>query len=170
MHWLSKCIRLMFPEVLRPKSWGAAGEFHNGGNGNIGLNTTMLMTVGWDFTFMDGIRDRNTGIWKNISIYATGKVALRHPFIKSELRKPDYDQARETVSVEVINPSTSNSGINCKVKGEIVGENISFEKSFRGDSGRTKTGYFFSGRVSATCDEFSSLVVAGQQRTANYMI
>lgn len=61
------------------------------------------MTVGWDFTFMDGIRDRNTGIWKNISVYATGKVALRHPFVKSELRKPDYDQARETVSVEVIN-------------------------------------------------------------------
>ena len=35
------------------------------------------MTVGWDFTFMDGIRDRNTGIWKNISLYATGRVALR---------------------------------------------------------------------------------------------
>lgn len=52
------------PGSAKPKSWGAAGEFHNGGNGNIGLNTTMLMTVGWDFTFMDGIRDRNTGIWK----------------------------------------------------------------------------------------------------------
>ena len=140
------------PGSTKPKSWGAAGEFHNGGNGNIGLNTTMLMTVGWDFTFMDGIRDRNTGIWKNISIYATGKVALRHPFIKSELRKPDYDQARETVSVEVINPSTSNSGINCKVKGEIVGENISFEKSFRVIRGEQKL-------VTFSPDEFPQLVM-----------
>ena len=140
------------PGSTKPKSWGAAGEFHNGGNGNIGLNTTMLMTVGWDFTFMDGIRDRNTGIWKNISIYATGKVALRHPFIKSELRKPDYDQARETVSVEVINSSTSNSGINCKVKGEIVGENISFEKSFRVIRGEQKL-------VTFSPEEFPQLVM-----------
>ena len=30
------------PGSTKPKSWGAAGEFHNGGNGNIGLNTTMV--------------------------------------------------------------------------------------------------------------------------------
>lgn len=58
------------PGTTMPKSWGAVGEYHNGGNGNIGLNTTMLMSIGWDFTFMDGIRDRNTGIWKSISIYS----------------------------------------------------------------------------------------------------
>ena len=65
------------PGTTAPKPWGAAGEFHNGGNGNIGLNTTMLMSVGWDFTFMDGIRDRNTGIWRGISLYATGGVTAR---------------------------------------------------------------------------------------------
>lgn len=119
------------PGSAKPKSWGAVGEFHNGGNGNIGLNTTMLMTVGWDFTFMDGIRDRNTGIWKNISLYSTGKVALRHPFVKSELRKPGYDQAREFVSVEVVNPTTGFNPINCTVKGEILGENITFEKKLK---------------------------------------
>ena len=140
------------PGSAKPKSWGAAGEFHNGGNGNIGLNTTMLMTVGWDFTFMDGIRDRNTGIWKNISLYATGRVALRHPFVKSELRKPDYDQARETVSVEIINPSTSNRVISCKVKGEIEGENITFEKTFRLMRGEEKTATF-------SPEEFPQLII-----------
>ncbi len=45
------------PGSTEPKSWGAPGEFRNGGNGEIGLNTTMLMSVGWDFTFMDGIRE-----------------------------------------------------------------------------------------------------------------
>lgn len=135
-----------------PKTWGATGEFHNGGNGNIGLNTTMLMTVGWDFTFMDGIRDRNTGIWRNISLYTTGKVALRHPFVKSELRKPDYNESKESVSVEVINPSDNYNGINCTVKGEIVGENIKFEKNVLLLRGERK-------EISFTPDEFPQLVI-----------
>jgi hypothetical protein len=119
------------PGTAQSKKWGAPAEFRNGGNGNIGLNTTMLMSVGWDFTFMDGIRDRNTGIWKSISLYTTGKVALRHPFVKSELSKPGYDVARECISVEVINPTTSIDTMTCVVHGEIVGENISFRKSIR---------------------------------------
>ena len=147
-----KVLPVDVPGIAKPKSWGAVGEFQNGGNGNIGLNTTMLMTVGWDFTFMDGIRDRNTGIWKNISLYTTGKVALRHPFVKSELRKPGYDQARESVSVEVINPSTSNSGVNCLVKGEILGENITFEKKVRLIRGEEKI-------VEFTPEEFSQLII-----------
>lgn len=140
------------PGSAKPKSWGAIGEFHNGGNGNIGLNTTMLMTVGWDFTFMDGIRDRNTGIWRNISLYSTGKVALRHPFVKSELRKPDYDQAREFVSVEVVNPTTGFNPINCTVKGEILGENITFEKKVKVMRGEDKV-------LSFSPEEFPQLVI-----------
>ena len=50
------------PGLAMPKSWGAAGEWHNGGDGWIGQNVTQLMTVGWDFSIGDGIRDRNTGI------------------------------------------------------------------------------------------------------------
>ena len=47
------------PGTIMQKSWGAAGEWHNGGDGWIGQNVTQLMTVGWDFTYEDGIRDRN---------------------------------------------------------------------------------------------------------------
>lgn len=140
------------PGSYKPKTWGATGEFRNGGNGNIGLNTTMLMTVGWDFTFMDGIRDRNTGIWKSIYLYSTGRVAMRHPFIKSELRKPGYDQASETVSVELVNPSTSNRTLNCKVRGEILGEGISFEKSVKLIRGENKEVVF-------TPKDFPQLVI-----------
>ena len=123
------------PGTIKQKQWGAAGEFHNGGDGNIGLNTTMLMSVGWDFTFLDGIRDRNTGIWKSISLYATNKAVIRNPFIRSELLKPEYSEAAETVSVEVINPTTSS--VKCLVSGEITGENIRFSKEinlFRGET------------------------------------
>ena len=77
-----KVVPVDIPGTTKPKSWGAPGEFRNGGNGDIGLNTTMLMSVGWDFTFMDGIRDRNTGIWRDISLFTTGKIALRNPFVK----------------------------------------------------------------------------------------
>lgn len=121
------------PGTIKPKNgkpFGATGEFQNGGNGDIGRNVTQLMTVGWDFTFLDGIRDRNTGIWKDISIFATGKAILRHPFVKSGLNKPDYDQSRQTISVEVAYPNylPQNRRQKVKVIGEIKEGNIRFEK------------------------------------------
>jgi len=137
------------PGTKMLKKWGAAGEFHNGGDGNIGYNTTMLMTVGWDFTFLDGIRDRNTGIWRSVYLYSTGKVALRHPFVKSDLNAPAYDESRETVSVEVVNPTVDS--IYCVVKGEIDG-GITFSKemlSFRGGHQE----------VVFTPEEFSQLII-----------
>ncbi len=93
-----------FPGTTMPKYWGAVGEWHNGGDGWIGQNVTQLMTVGWDFTYEDGIRDRNTGIWKSIRLYASGPAQLRAPMVKSALNAPLYDLARETLSVEVHNP------------------------------------------------------------------
>ena len=121
------------PGTIKPKNgkaFGATGEFQNGGNGDIGRNVTQLMTVGWDFTFLDGIRDRNTGIWKDISIFATGKAILRHPFVKSGLNKPEYNQSRQTISVELAYPNylPQNKRQKVKVIGEIKEENIRFEK------------------------------------------
>ena len=139
------------PGTIAYKEWGAAnGEYHNGGDGNIGLNTTMLMSVGWDFTFNDGIRDRNTGIWRSISLYATDKAVLRHPFVKSELTKPNYNVAKETISVEVTNPTQR--GINCTIMGEILGENITFSKDISLFRGETK-------EVTFTPEEFSQLII-----------
>lgn len=107
------------PGGLKQKGWGATGEFRNGGNGEIGRNTTMLMTTGWDFFYLDGIRDRNTGIWKNISIFSTDRLLLKYPFVKSELEKPDYKRSNQTLSVEVSNQNYG--GQSCTVEGEIVG-------------------------------------------------
>ena len=107
------------------KAWGAANnEFRNGGDGEIGKNVTMLMAVGWDFTLNDGVRDRNTGIWRSLSFFTTGRAALGHPFVRTTLAKPAYDSADLTVSVEVENPTTAN--VNCKVIGEIAGTDIRF--------------------------------------------
>ena len=132
-----KVIPVDIPGTNKPKPWRARGENRNGGDGNIGLNTTMLMSVGWDFTFKDGIRDRNTGIWKSVSLYTTNKLALRHPFIKSSLSKPNYDKAAETISVEVFNAAMRT--VKCVVKGEILGTNIQFHKTVDMLRGEDKT-------------------------------
>ncbi|WP_080905392.1 glycoside hydrolase family 2 protein [Parabacteroides sp. Marseille-P3160] len=144
------------PGTIKPKGKKAIGalnnEFQNGGNGEIGKNVTQLMTVGWDFTFLDGIRDRNTGIWKDISVYTTGNVALRHPFVKSDLSKPGYDLSKQTISVEVINPNANWTVQEVTVRGEIKGENITFEKQIQLIRGQKKEIIF-------TPEEYPQLVI-----------
>jgi mannosylglycoprotein endo-beta-mannosidase len=108
------------------KQSGAVGENSNGGNGEIGRNVTMLMSVGWDFTAPDGIRDRNTGIWRDVELYATGDVVLEHPFTWSSLPLPDTSSARQTISVEVVNATNNpQSGL---LSGTIPGTGIRVEK------------------------------------------
>jgi hypothetical protein len=141
------------PNGKEGKKWGASNnEFRNGGNGEIGKNVTMLMTVGWDFSYLDGIRDRNTGIWKDISIFTTGKFYLRHPFVKSDLSKPGYDRSKQTISVEVSNPNTSWSNEKVKIAGRIMPGNISFEKEVELFRGETKEVVF-------TPEEFPQLTI-----------
>ena len=108
------------------KSNGAVGENSNGGNGEIGKNVTMLMSVGWDFTLPDGVRDRNTGIWRDIEVYATGNVVLENPFVQTKIPLPDTSSAKQTVSVEVLNATnTVQKGI---LKGIIVETKGTFQQ------------------------------------------
>lgn len=110
------------PGTLAGRTWGAGKEFHNGGDGWIGRNVTMLMSAGWDFTFYDGVRDRNTGIWKDIKIYQTREASVFNPFVRSQLSHPNYDEARETISVEVVNNTMGE--LNFDVEAEIEGTGI----------------------------------------------
>lgn len=136
------------PGTSLPKSWGAVGEWHNGGDGWMGQNVSQLMTVGWDFTYKDGIRDRNTGIWKSIRLYSTGNIQLRNPFVTSQLAHPNYDKAAETVSVDVFNPNTQTfEGI---VRGKILNTDIQLEKKIKLMRGEHKT-------ITFTPEEFPQL-------------
>jgi len=72
--------------------------------------------------------------------------------VKSELNAPHYNIARESISVEVVNPLTTVDTITCLVKGEIVGENIYFEKSVRILRGEEKI-------LTFTPEEFPQLVM-----------
>lgn len=118
----------------------AVGENRNGGDGKIGQNVTMLMSVGWDFTFSDGIRDRNTGIWKDIAIYPVDVVELRDPFIKSELSMPDMKSCRQDITVEAINQTEMlQTGV---VTAVIDGMDINIEKTVELAPHETKTVHF----------------------------
>ncbi|MBX3007067.1 MAG: beta galactosidase jelly roll domain-containing protein [Melioribacteraceae bacterium] len=112
--------------MLKDKRPGAVGENHNGGDGMIGKDVTMLMSVGWDFTATDGIRDRNTGIWRDVELYATGDVVMENLFVQTKLPLPDTTSSLQTVSVEVVNcTDKEQSGI---LKGIIEENKITFEK------------------------------------------
>ena len=80
------------------KQWGAANEWSNGGDGEIGRDVTMLMSAGWDFTFSDGIRDRNAGIWRDITFFATDEVRIDAPFVRTKL---NADMSEAELELEV---------------------------------------------------------------------
>jgi len=123
-----------FPGRPGKKVWGAPGEYNNGGDGNIGLNSTMLMSVGWDFTFWDAVRDRNTGIWRSISMYTTGKYTLQDPFVRTSLAHPNYDSAELNIQVDVNSRYLDSPWVRkARIVGEIDGPDgkptgIRFEK------------------------------------------
>lgn len=55
-----------------------------GGDLEIGLDAaTMYQTVGWNFTFSDGVRDRNMGIHRNVFVSTTGPIQVRDPFVST---------------------------------------------------------------------------------------
>jgi hypothetical protein len=119
------------PGVPKQKRWGAAnGEWRNGGDGEIGRNVTMLMSVGWDFTFSDGIRDRNAGIWRDITFFATGDVRLDAPYVRSKLNA-DHSAADLTLELDVHNASFR-LGL-AKRKGRVVAEVEGTDVRFEGD-------------------------------------
>ncbi|MET4082758.1 mannosylglycoprotein endo-beta-mannosidase [Pedobacter sp. UYP30] len=129
---------------------GAPGENHNGGDGEIGKNVTMLMSVGWDFTSPDGIRDRNTGIWRDVELYTTGDVVLENPFVQTKLPLPDTTTSSQTISVEVKNATKKiQTGI---LSGNILESKSNFSKKVTLQPNETKT-------ITFSPKEYKSLII-----------
>ena len=61
-------------------------------------------TTGWD-DHNPQPPDLNMGLWRKIYISATGPVALRHPYVSTNLDLPSLDVAHLTVSTHVSNRS-----------------------------------------------------------------
>lgn len=80
-------------------------------------------TTGWD-DHNPQPPDLNMGIWEDVFISSTGPVAIRHPYVSTDLNLPALDKALLTVSVKLLNISDR------QIDGVVIGriENIQFKK------------------------------------------
>lgn len=81
-----------------------AGPGLNGGAMTID-GPTFSASEGWDW--IPSVRDRNTGVWQDVVLQASGDVRLGDPHVMTVLPKPDNSLAELTFSVPVINDSAA---------------------------------------------------------------
>lgn len=87
-----------------------------GGDGTIARSVTMQFTAGWDW--ICPIRDRNTGIWDEVSLEKTGPVDMLDPFVKTKVpgkRLPAGEQSPAYISHSVDLTNISDKSIFGKV-------------------------------------------------------
>jgi hypothetical protein len=82
----------------------SAGPGENGGNLAID-GPTFIASEGWDW--IPGIRDRNTGIWQDVELKATGRLRLLDPHVVTRLPLPRTDAADVSIVVGVENRAAS---------------------------------------------------------------
>ncbi len=90
-----------------------AGTGNNGGNSALD-GPTFLCAIGWDW--IPGIRDRDTGIWRPVSLTASGPVVIDDPYVASTLPLPRTDSADLSLEATVRNATDQPES------GELVGE------------------------------------------------
>lgn len=84
---------------------------------------TFQCTEGWDW--IPPIRDRDSGIWQDVILRATGPVTIEDPQVITQLPLPDVSRAQVTVKTGLENLSDSVQ------KGKLEGsfEGVTFEQS-----------------------------------------
>ena len=121
------------------KPWGAPGEWSNGGDGEIGRDVTVLMGAGWDFMFSDGIRDRHVGIWKDIVLFATDKIRIDAPYVRTKLNDA-MDEAELTLEVDLVNASQKwGDTLSGVLEAEVAGTDVRFSKRMSFYRGERRT-------------------------------
>ena len=97
-----------------------------GPNGGVtGLDgPTFLCSIGWDW--IPTIRDRDSGIWQDVELSASGPVVVADPVVTSELPLPRTDTADLTVQATLRNTTgTSQSGLlSGSIEGVRFAENV----------------------------------------------
>ncbi|MGA2864082.1 MAG: malectin domain-containing carbohydrate-binding protein [Verrucomicrobiota bacterium] len=93
----------VFPQPHPGASHDKAIATGTGPNGGVTAldGPTFLCTVGWDW--IPTIRDRDTGLWQEVTLAASGPVVIQDPFVTSELPLPRVDSAALTVQATLRN-------------------------------------------------------------------
>ena len=107
-----------------------AGPGENGGMQTLD-GPTFAATEGWDW--IPGIRDRNTGIWQDVTLTATGAVEVGDLQVVTTLPKPDRSEA----DIEIEAPLTNTSA--AFVEGDLTAnfDNVKVSKHVKLEPGET---------------------------------
>ncbi|HEX4020375.1 MAG TPA: LamG-like jellyroll fold domain-containing protein [Acidobacteriaceae bacterium] len=85
---------------------------------------TFMATEGWDW--MPAIRDRDTGLWQNVHLLATGRVEIEDTQVITRLPLPDISQAYITVNIPLKNVASEpvHGKLTASFEGVIVSKEI----------------------------------------------
>jgi hypothetical protein len=108
--------------IVYPPDYPGNPNGGQGGDGQIARNVTMQFTPGWDW--IQPVRDRNTGIWDEVSLTVAGAVRVQHPYVVTRVpgvRQPDGTQkdafVRTTVEVENTSAAPQSGTLVCETNG-----------------------------------------------------
>jgi hypothetical protein len=96
-------------------------------------NPTYHASAGWDW--MPTIRGRNTGIWADVYLTASGAVTIENPFVSTTLPLPDTSRADVSVEATLINHG--NGSVSGVLRGSFGA--ASFQTLVSLDAGASKT-------------------------------
>jgi exo-1,4-beta-D-glucosaminidase len=82
--------------------------------------------------------DKNMGLWREVSLVASGPVAMRYATVVSKLNLPATDRAELTVTAQLKN--TTNAAVEGKLRGQIEG--VPFEQKVELAANETKDAIF----------------------------
>ena len=107
--YLKKDSTNLLAVIVYPPDYPGNANGGQGGDGLIARNCTMQYTPGWDW--IQPVRDRNTGIWDEVSITTTGAVRVQNPYVITKvpgIRQPEGNQkdAFLETTVELENTSS----------------------------------------------------------------
>ncbi len=104
-----------------------------GGDAQIARNCTMQYTPGWDW--IQPVRDRNTGIWDEVSLTTTGDVRVQHPYVVTKVpgvRQPnDSKQAPAYLETSVELKNVTKQAVEGTVTAEYDGKKIARKVSLK---------------------------------------
>lgn len=93
----------------------------------------MQYTPGWDW--IQPVRDRNTGIWDEVSLTTTGDVRVQHPYVVTKVpgvRQPnDSKQAPAYLETSVELKNVTKQAVEGTVTAEYDGKKIARKVSLK---------------------------------------
>jgi len=112
--------------IVYPPDYVGNPNGGQGGDGVIARNVTMQFTPGWDW--IQPVRDRNTGIWDEVTITTSGAVRLQHPYVVTRVpgaRSPEGAQKDAFVNTSAELENTTSSPLTGQLVCETNGKRYS---------------------------------------------